>query len=74
MRLISIGETARKLGVDASKIRRSLYFDRRRREYAEIDGIRLSVYRKGLLGKRFFDADEIAYQLVQRERRRRLGN
>lgn len=73
MRLLSMGETARRLGVDTAKLRRSLQVDKRGREYLAIQGLRLTVYRKGLLGNRYFDADEIAHQLVQRARRQRLG-
>lgn len=73
MRFISIGEAAKRLKVDPDKIRRCLFTDRKGREYAEVNGIRLTVYRQGLTGKRLFDAAEIAYMLVQDAKRRRLG-
>jgi hypothetical protein len=74
MRLIRVQEAARKLGIDGDKIRRDIRVDQKGREYFVFDGMRLTVYRQGILGRRLFDADEIAWQLVQRAKRKRLGS
>lgn len=74
MYLIPIGQAARKLCVDPDKMRRHIVRDRTGQEFLELNGLRLKVYYKGLVHRnRFFDADEIAYKLIQSARLRRLG-
>lgn len=74
MYLIPIGQAARKLSVDPAKIRRHIIRDKTGQEFLELNGLRLKVYYKGLVHRnRYFDADEIAYKLIQSARQRRLG-
>lgn len=66
MRLIRLNEAARMLGVDGDTLRRRA----RNREFVEIYGLRLRVYRMDPKpdAERRFDADEIRLALDQLKR------